>query len=78
LRKHNPNINGREGHITFNLTRYAKQYLTTSPHAITVSEEKATGEYYRDTAWSIASQDTVCSISMVDAETFTEELEDSI
>jgi hypothetical protein len=78
LRKHNPNIDGREGHVTFNLTRCAKECLTTSPHATTVSKEKSTGEYYRDTAWSAASQDTVYSISMVDAETFEEELEDGI
>jgi hypothetical protein len=50
LRKHNPNIDWREGHITFNKTRCTKECLTMLPHTITVSEEKATGEYYRDTA----------------------------
>jgi hypothetical protein len=48
LRKYNHNINWREGHVTFNSTRYAKEYLVTSPHATTVSEEKAMGEYYSD------------------------------
>jgi hypothetical protein len=78
LRKHNPNIHWREGHVTFNSARYAKECLVTSPHATTVSEEKAMGEYYRDTVWDVAFQDIVCSISMVDAETFEEELEHGI
>jgi hypothetical protein len=46
LRKHNPNINWKEGHITFDSARYAKEYLITSPHAIIVAKEKAIGEYY--------------------------------
>jgi hypothetical protein len=52
--------------------RCDKECLLTSHHATTVSEEKAMGEYYRDTAWDMASQDTVCSICIVDVETFKE------
>jgi hypothetical protein len=78
LRKHNPNIDCREGCITINSAMCAKECLFTSPHAKTMSEEKAMGEYYRDTAWDVASQEAVCSISMVDAETFEEELEDGM
>jgi hypothetical protein len=43
-----------------------------------VSEEKAMGEYYRNTMLDTASQDIGCSISMVNEETFKEELEDRI
>jgi hypothetical protein len=43
-----------------------------------VFEEKVKGEYYGDIAQDVASQDSVCSISMVDVETFKEELEDGI
>jgi hypothetical protein len=59
-----------------NSVRYAKEYLTSSPYAITVSEEKAMGEYYKDIVQDAVSQDIVCSIAMVDAETFEEESED--
>jgi hypothetical protein len=76
LRKHNPNIDWREGRITFNLARCAKECLISSPHATIVSEEKATGEYYKDTVQDAVSKDMVCSISMVDVETFEEESED--
>jgi hypothetical protein len=78
LKKYNPNTYWREGRVTFNLTRCAKHCLTSSPHATTLSEEKAMGEYYRDTRQDMASQDTVYSISMVNAETFEEEFEDGI
>jgi hypothetical protein len=67
-----------EGYVTFNLARYAKEYLVISPHVTTVSKEKAMWEYYRDIAWDAASRNAVCSISMVDVETFEEELEDGM
>jgi hypothetical protein len=38
LWKHNPNIDWKEGKITFNLERCGKTCLPTSPHATTVSE----------------------------------------
>jgi hypothetical protein len=62
----------------FNLARYTKEYLVTSPHTTIVSKEKVMGEYYRDTTQDMAFQDTIYSISIVDVETFEEELEDSI
>jgi hypothetical protein len=68
LRKHNPNIDWKEGRVTFDSARCAKEYLVTSPHAITVAKEKAIGEYYRDTAQDTAFQDTVCSTSMLKEE----------
>jgi predicted aspartyl protease len=55
LRKHNPNINWREGQVMFNSARCAKECLISSPHATTVSEEKARGEYYKDTAQDAVS-----------------------
>jgi hypothetical protein len=76
LRKHNPNIDWREGWLTFNSARCAKECLISSPHATTVSEKKAMGEYYRDIAQDAVSQDMVCSIAIVDVETFEEESED--
>jgi hypothetical protein len=77
LRKHNPNIDWREGQVTFNSARYTEECLISSPHAITISEEKAMGEYYKDPAQDTVSQDMVCSMAMVDAETFEEESENS-
>jgi hypothetical protein len=50
LRKHNLNINWKEGHITFDLARCTKEYLVILPHTITMAEEKAIGEYYWDNA----------------------------
>jgi hypothetical protein len=49
LRKHNPNIDWKEGYVIFNSARYAKKCLITSPHAVIVAKEKAIGEYYQDT-----------------------------
>jgi hypothetical protein len=68
LRKHNTNIDWKEGWVTFDSARYAKECLVTSPHAITVAEEKAIGEYYQDTAQDMAFQDIVCSTSMLEQE----------
>jgi hypothetical protein len=68
LRKHNPNIDWKEGRVTFDSARCAKECLVTSPHAVTVAEEKAIGEYYRDTAQAVAFQDIVCSTSMLEEE----------
>jgi hypothetical protein len=65
LRKHNPNIDWKEGRVTFDSARCAKEYLVISPHAIMVAEEKAIGEYYPDTAQDTAFQDIVCSTSML-------------
>jgi hypothetical protein len=78
LRKHNPNIDWKEGHITFNSARCAKEYLVISPHAVTVTEEKAIGEYYWDTVQAVAFQDIVCSTSILEEEEEEERLERGI
>jgi hypothetical protein len=41
LNKHNPKINWREGKVTFDSDKCAKECLDTSPHAKTIPEEKA-------------------------------------
>jgi hypothetical protein len=68
LRMHNPNIDWKEGHVIFDSPRCANGCLVTLPHAIMVAEEKAIGEYYRDTAQDTVFQDTVCSASMLQEE----------
>jgi hypothetical protein len=68
LRKHNQNIDWKEGRVTFDSARCAKECLVSSPHAITVAEEKVIGEYYQDTTQDTAFQDTVCSASMLQEE----------
>jgi hypothetical protein len=78
LRKHNPNIDWKEGRVTFDSARCAKECLVTSPHAVTVAEEKAIGEYYRDTVQAVAFQDIVCSTSMLEEEEGEEKLEKDI
>jgi hypothetical protein len=44
LRKHNPNIDWREGRVTVNFARYDKECLISSPDATIISEEKAMAE----------------------------------
>jgi hypothetical protein len=78
LRKHNPNIDWKEGHVIFDLVRYAKEYLVTSPYPVMVAEEKAIGEYYWDTTQAMAFQDIVCSTSMLEEEEEEERLERGI
>jgi hypothetical protein len=45
LWKHNPNINWKEGRIIFDLEKYRKTYLTTLPHATTITEKRVEAEY---------------------------------
>jgi hypothetical protein len=78
LRKHNRNIDWKEGRVTFDSARCAKECLLTSPHAIMVAEEKVIGEYYRHTAQDTVLQDTVCSTSMLEEEEDEEILEKGI
>jgi hypothetical protein len=78
LRKHNPNLDCKEGHVIFNLVRYAKECLVISPHAVMVAEEKAIGEYYRDTVQAVVFQDIVCSTSMLEEEEEEERLDRGI
>jgi hypothetical protein len=54
LRKHNPNIDWKVGHVILDSARCARECLVTSPHAVTVAEEKAIGEYHQDTAQVMA------------------------
>jgi hypothetical protein len=78
LRKHNPNIDWKEGHVIFDSARCAKECLVISPHAVMVAEEKAIREYYRDTTQAAAFQDMVCSTSMLEEEEDEERLEKGI
>jgi hypothetical protein len=45
LWKYNPNINWKEGRMIFDLEKCGKTYLTTSPHATMITEERAEAEY---------------------------------
>jgi hypothetical protein len=78
LRKHNPNIDWKEGCVTFDSAQCAKECLVILPHAVTVAKEKAIGEYYWDTMQAIAFQDMVCSTSMLEEEEEEERLERGI
>jgi hypothetical protein len=66
LKRHNPNIDWREGRVIFDSTKYARECLDTSPHATTVAEEQAIGKYYRDTAPDVTLEDTAYGSSMID------------
>jgi hypothetical protein len=48
LKKHNPNIDWREGRVTFDSEKCAKMCLEQSPHARTIPEESAIRQYHRD------------------------------
>jgi hypothetical protein len=78
LKKYNPNIDWKEGHVIFNSAKYAKECLVTSPHAVMVAEERAIGEYYQDTMQAAAFQDMVCSTCMLEEEEDEENLEKGI
>jgi hypothetical protein len=83
LRKHNPTIDWKENRVSFSSEYCAKKCLDTSPHAVTVPENKATQEYFKkvpeeadDTLTMETSSlddeypEEVVSISIVDTETF--------
>jgi hypothetical protein len=48
LKKHNPNIDWKEGRVTFNSEKCTKMCLEQSPHARTIPEESAIQQYHRD------------------------------
>jgi hypothetical protein len=48
LKQHNPNIDWKEGRVTFNSEKCAKMCLEQSPHARTIPEESAIRQYHRD------------------------------
>jgi hypothetical protein len=66
LKRCNPNIDWREGRVTFDSVRCAREYLDTSPHATTMAEEQAIGKYYRDTAPDMTLGDMAYGSSMID------------
>jgi hypothetical protein len=66
LKRHNPNIDWREGRITFDSTKCTREYLDTSPHATTMAEEQAIGKYYQDTTPDVTLEDTAYGSSMID------------
>jgi hypothetical protein len=39
LKRHNPNIDWREGWVIFNSMKCTREYLDTSLHAMTIAEE---------------------------------------
>jgi predicted aspartyl protease len=44
LWKHNPNINWKEGRITFDSEKCGKTYLTASPHTTMITEKRVEAE----------------------------------
>jgi hypothetical protein len=52
LWKHNPNINRKEGRITFDSEKCGKTCLATSPHATTITEKRAAVQYEQSTGRS--------------------------
>jgi hypothetical protein len=52
LRKHNPNINWKEGRITFDSEKCGKTCLAASPHATMITEKRVEAEYERSTGRS--------------------------
>jgi uncharacterized protein with gpF-like domain len=66
LKRQNPNIDWREGRVTFDSVRCTKEYLDTSPHATTVAEEQAIRKYYRDTVLDAILKDMANGSSMID------------
>jgi hypothetical protein len=66
LKWHNPNIDWREGRVTFDSTKCARECLDTSPHATTVAAEQAIRKYYRDTAPDVTLEDTAYGSSIID------------
>jgi hypothetical protein len=65
VKRHNPNIDCREGWVMFDSTKCTREYLDTSPHAMTVAEEQAIGKYYRDTMPDVTLQDTAYGSSIL-------------
>jgi hypothetical protein len=68
LRRHNPNIDWKEGRVTFDSTRCARECLDASPHATTVAEKGAIGQYYQDIAPDATHGETAYGTAMLDEE----------
>jgi hypothetical protein len=46
LKRHNPNIDCKQGQVMFESTRCARECLDTSPHTTMMAEERTIGQYY--------------------------------
>jgi hypothetical protein len=46
LKRHNPNIDWREGKVMFDSMKYTRECINTSLHTTTVAEEQAIRKYY--------------------------------
>jgi hypothetical protein len=68
LKRHNRNIDWKEGRVTFDSTRYAGECLDASPHATTVVEERAIGQYYQDTVPDVTHGEMAYGTAMLDEE----------
>jgi hypothetical protein len=66
LKRHNPNINWREGWVMFDSTKCARECLDTSPHATTMAGEQAIGKYYWDTMPDVTLEDMAYGSSIID------------
>jgi predicted aspartyl protease len=53
LRKHNPNINWKEGRITFDSQKCGKTCLAASPHATMITEIRVEAEYEQSAGRSL-------------------------
>jgi hypothetical protein len=47
LKKHNPNINWKEGRVTFDSEKCTRECLEKSPHAKTIPEDTAIHQYHK-------------------------------
>jgi hypothetical protein len=68
LRRHNPNIDWKEGRVTFDSTRCARECLDASPHATTMAEKGAIGQYYQDIVPDATHGETAYGTAMLDEE----------
>jgi hypothetical protein len=68
LKRHNRNIDWKEGRVTFDSTSYARECLDASPHATTVAEKGAIGQYYQDIAPDVTHGETAYGTAMLDEE----------
>jgi hypothetical protein len=66
LKSHNPHIDWREGWVKFDLTKYTRECLDTSPDAMTMAEEQAIRKYYWDTTLDVNLEDMAYGSSMID------------
>jgi hypothetical protein len=68
LKRHNQNIDWKEGWITFDSTRCARECLDASLHVTTVAEERAIGQYYQDTTLDVTCREMAYGTAMLDEE----------